>query len=77
MKGGLCLGSSASLPAQTVSREHMPDTKILYPSKSVVFKSNVMIMMMIKRTLMRLRNNDDDEDEDNDDDDDDDVPLQV
>ena len=54
MKGALCLGSSASLPAQTVSRDHMLNTKILYPSKSVVF---------------RIRCYDDDEDyEDNDED---------
>uniref|UniRef100_A0A8C1PQ76 Diacylglycerol kinase n=1 Tax=Cyprinus carpio TaxID=7962 RepID=A0A8C1PQ76_CYPCA len=36
-KGSLSIGSSASLPAQTGSRENMPmlNTKILYPSKSV------------------------------------------
>ena len=36
-KGALSLGSSASLPAQTGSRENMPmlNTKILFPSKTI------------------------------------------
>ena len=36
-KGSLSLGSSASLPVQTGSRENMPmlNTKILYPGKKV------------------------------------------
>lgn len=36
-KGSLSLGSAASLPGQTGSRENMPmlNTKILYPGKSL------------------------------------------
>ncbi|KAG7252421.1 hypothetical protein CRUP_005489 [Coryphaenoides rupestris] len=51
-KGGLCLGSSASLPAQTGSREHMLNTKILFPSLRVGVSGSLSSSSVISRLLV-------------------------
>ena len=52
-KGSLSLGSSASLPVQTGSRENMPtiNTKILYPGESSCHGNNVLMQRDVKHTL--------------------------
>ncbi|XP_059931805.1 diacylglycerol kinase delta-like isoform X3 [Gadus macrocephalus] len=52
MKGALCLGSSASLPAQTVSRDHMLNTKILYPSLRAGVSGSLSSSSVISRLLV-------------------------
>ncbi|CAB1348433.1 unnamed protein product, partial [Coregonus sp. 'balchen'] len=53
-KGSLSLGSSASLPAQTGSRENMPmlNTKILYPSLRAGISGSLSSSSVISRLLV-------------------------
>ncbi|KAL7849497.1 hypothetical protein SRHO_G00211200 [Serrasalmus rhombeus] len=51
-KGSLSLGSSASLPAQTGSRENMLSTKILYPSLKAGMTGSLSSSSVISRLLV-------------------------
>ncbi|XP_035390194.1 diacylglycerol kinase delta isoform X1 [Electrophorus electricus] len=51
-KGSLSLGSSASLPAQTGSRENMLNTKILYPSLRSGISGSLSSSSVISRLLV-------------------------